>query len=100
MFKVRNDLLYGFLHSIELFKSRVAGDNSVGEQPRHARFECGINHDRLTNSHQQTFSRIGIRTAILLADGEEFLQCELFVLGSLIALAVVIKYVHSDARPV
>ncbi|KTG61774.1 hypothetical protein K25_27175, partial [Klebsiella pneumoniae] len=47
-----------------------------------------------TNGHQQTFCRIGIGTAILPADGKKLLQCELFVLGSFVALAIVIEYIH------
>ncbi|MDU3078118.1 MAG: hypothetical protein E7B29_17775, partial [Mixta calida] len=34
-----------------------------------------------------------------LTGGQEFLQCELFVLGSFITLTIVIEYIHSDARP-
>ncbi|STR39892.1 Uncharacterised protein [Klebsiella michiganensis] len=37
---------------------------------------------------------LGISTAILPTDGKKLLQCELFVLGSFIALAIVIEYIH------
>jgi hypothetical protein len=40
------------------------------------------------------FCRVSVGTAVLPTDGKKFLQCELFVLGSFIALAVVIEYIH------
>ncbi len=77
----------------------TAALHAVGEQARHARLKRGVDHNWFTDSHQQTFGRIGICTAILPANGKKVLQCELFVLGSFVALAIVVKYVHGDARP-
>lgn len=99
MAQVGHDLLDGILHAIEFGKGGIAGNDAVGEQTGEAGILRRIDHVGLADGLQQTLCRIGIGAAILAAEGEKCLQRELFILGRFIALAILVKYVHSDARP-
>ena len=56
--------------------------------------EPRVSDKRQSVQSRLPLSRVGISTAILPTSGKKLLQCELFVLGSFISLAIVIEYIH------